>query len=163
MPDNLEILIRPALSSDAESISVILRELGWFHNINKESSTVTEARILSHLQLCSRDNSHIVLVAENQSGEVVGYIAVHWLPYLILPGPEGFISELFVRESYRGRGIGHKLLAAVKEQAIARGCSRLMLLNRRDRESYKRGFYQKLGYNERVEFANLVLHLSSKH
>ena len=103
------------------------------------------------------DESHTVFVAENQNGEVVGYIAVHWLPYLMLAGSEGYISELFVRESDRGKGVGRKLLEVVNEQAIKRGCTRLMLVNGRNRESYKRGFYQKLGWDERQEVANFVL------
>ncbi|MCL6477309.1 MAG: GNAT family N-acetyltransferase [Peptococcaceae bacterium] len=86
-----------------------------------------------------------MLVAENETGEVIGYTAVHWLPYLILAGPEGYVSELFIRRSVRGNGVGRMLLEEVKKQAVLRGCSRLLLLNGRNRESYVRGFYKKLG------------------
>jgi len=110
MPKNEEIIIRPANLADAKAIEVILRELGWFAHLNGETPSVTEERISRHLELCSVGESHLVLVAENQIGEVIGYIAVHWLPYLILAGPEGYVSELFIRESERGKGIGRKLL-----------------------------------------------------
>jgi GNAT superfamily N-acetyltransferase len=78
------------------------------------------------------------------------------------PYSEGYVSELFVAESARGAGLGTKLLEAVKDLAIGRGCSRLMLVNRKTRESYKRGFYRKLGWEERQEFANFVLSLPGK-
>jgi ribosomal protein S18 acetylase RimI-like enzyme len=151
--------IRPATSADVPAIAAILRGLGWFFHLNAESTAETETRITRHFTKCLSDDSHSVLVAEGAEGAVSGYVAVHWLPYLMLPGPEGYISELFVAESARGAGLGTKLLEAVKDMAIGRGCSRLMLVNRKTRESYQRGFYRKLGWEEREEFANFVLHL----
>jgi GNAT superfamily N-acetyltransferase len=143
-------------------IAAILRGLGWFPYLNAESMAETETRITQHFTMCLSDDSHSVLVAEGAKGAVSGYVAVHWLPYLMLPGPEGYISELFVAESARGAGLGSKLLEVVKDMAIGRGCSRLMLVNRKTRESYQRGFYRKLGWVEREEFANFVLHLPQK-
>ena len=96
-------------------------------------------------------------MALNPTGEIVGYCAVHWLPYLLLPGPEGYVSELFLRESSRGLGIGGQLLKTAKAEAKKRGCSRMMLLNLRDRKSYKRGFYKKQGWKERQEAFNFLL------
>ncbi len=154
--------IRPAASADVPAIAAILRGLGWFAHVNDEPPARTETRIAEHIRMCLADDSHSVLVAEDPKGVVLGYVAVHWLPYLILPGPEGYVSELFVVESARGAGLGTKLLEVVKDMAIDRGCSRLMLLNRKARESYKRGFYRKLGWEEREEFANFVLHLPRK-
>jgi len=154
--------IRPAASADVPAIAAIIRGLGWFSYVNDESTAETETRIMEHLRMCVADDSHSVLVAEGAGGAILGYVAVHWLPYLMLPGPEGYISELFVAESAQGAGLGSKLLEMVKDMAIGRGCSRLMLVNRKTRESYKRGFYRKLGWEEREEFANFVLHLPQK-
>jgi len=151
--------IRPAASADVPAIAAMLRGLGWFAFMNEESTAETETRITEHLRMCMADDSHSVLVAEGAKGAVLGYVAVHWLPYLMLAGPEGYVSELFVAESARGAGLGTGLLKAVTDMAVGRGCSRLMLVNRKTRESYQRGFYRKLGWEEREEFANFVLHL----
>ena len=151
--------IRPATPDDVPAIAAILRGLGWFSFTNDEPTAETESRVKRHLRLCLSDDSHTVLVAEVAGGAVLGYVAVHWLPYLILQGPEGYVSELFVVEAARGAGLGTKLLEAVKDMATSRGCSRLMLVNCKTRESYQRGFYRKLGWEEREEFANFVLHL----
>ena len=38
------------------------------------------------LALCQADDSHSVYVAQNPEGEILGYCAVHWLPYLLFSG-----------------------------------------------------------------------------
>lgn len=151
--------IRLATLDDTGAIAAILRELGWFSHIDNESVAETEARVARHFELCSADDSHTVLVAEDGRGEVTGYAAVHWLPYLMLAGPEGYVSELFVRQGARGQGVGRRLLEAVRQRAVERGCTRLMLVNLQSRESYKRGFYTKAGWSERLEVSNFVLPL----
>lgn len=112
-----------------------------------------------HLDLCISADGHSVYVGENSAGVVVGYLAVHWLPSLFLTGPEGYVSEIFVGASARGQGVGTALLQAVQDEAAERGCSRLSVLNRRNRESYKRGFYAKCGWKERPDAANFVCSL----
>ena len=153
------ITIRKATNDDVPAIAKILRGLGLFAHINNELADQTEQRVGRHFKLAD-NNSHTVYVAENATGEVIGYTVVHWLPYLILAAPEGYVSDLFVCDSERGRGIGTKLLAAVEQEAKTRDCSRLSLLNIRNRESYRRGFYKKLGWREREEAAVFVLPLT---
>lgn len=155
----MEIQIRKAQASDTPAITDVLRSLGFFARINAEAPETTQKRILAHLALAAADDSHLILVAETPTGQIGGYCAVHWLPYLILPGPEGYVSELFVQEAWRGQGIGGRLLDEIKAAAQERGCSRLMLLNMRKRESYQRRFYPKQGWEERPEMANFVLPL----
>ncbi len=106
-----------------------------------------------------RDDSHWMLVAESGAGRVLGYISVHWIPFLFLEGAEGYISELFVHKAARGSGVGSSLLHAVTEEARMRGCACLMLLNGRTRESYQREFYKKRGWRERETMANFILEI----
>ena len=112
-----------------------------------------------HLELCDADESHTVLVGEDEDGNAAGYISVHWLPYLLLEGPEGYVSEVFVREEARGKGIGKALMNDVKELAIIKGCSRLMLLTERDRPQAEDKFYTDLGFEERPGTESLILSL----
>jgi GNAT superfamily N-acetyltransferase len=152
----MEIHIRKAQPGDARGIAEILRGLEWITRFNAETVEATARRVARHLELCHADDSHTVHVAENEGGQIAGYAAVHWLPYLLLLGPEGYVSELFIREADRGQGIGTRLLETVKKEAEARGCARLMLLNMHERESYRRGFYKKRGWEERPDAANFV-------
>jgi GNAT superfamily N-acetyltransferase len=156
----MEFFIRKAQFTDAAGLADLIIDLGWFqHYLGSASNEVIQAQIQQRLLLCLADDSHSVYVAENPDGDIAGYVAIHWLPYLFLPGSEGYVSELFIRESARGQGIGSRLLESVKTEAIERGCSRLSLLNMRRRESYQRGFYAQHGWEERPEAANFILQL----
>lgn len=153
----MQTKIRAATEDDAPSIAGILKS--WIPRLAAEPDSVTAERISRHLRLCRADNSHSLTVAEDSAGSVVGYVAVHWLPYLLLGGPEGYVSELFIHPEAQGHGIGTQLLEVVKQEGLERGCDRLMLLNIRTRESYQRGFYKKLGWQERPDAANFVYSL----
>jgi|SRR5579859_1674298 len=155
-----QIRIRAAVPADAPRLAELLRSIGWFTQINEESEASTRANVLAQLNRCLADSSHTISVAETSQGELVGYVSVHWLPYLLHSAPEGYVSELFIHESARGQGIGTHLLNSVVEEARALGCYRLMLVNMRTRESYQRDFYKKLGWEERPEAANFVYYLT---
>jgi GNAT superfamily N-acetyltransferase len=155
----MSIRIRKAKGSDAPALASLIRAQGIFARINAEAPEVTAERVGRHLAMDAADDSHLVLVARDANGQIAGYCAVHWLPYLILSGLEGYVSELFVHPDYRGQGIGGLLLEAVKSEAKAHGCSRLSLINMRNRESYLRQFYAKRGWVEREDAANFVLSL----
>jgi len=139
-----KIYLRHAKLKDTESIEKILRELEWFDYITKKSTDNTISKIEDH----------------EKGSEVLGYIAIQWLFYAILPGPEGYISELFVSEKERGHGIGSLLIDEVIKQAKRKDCSRLMLANNRNRLSYEKEFYKKNGFIEREHMANFIMLLS---
>jgi GNAT superfamily N-acetyltransferase len=152
----MAIKIRKAIPQDAPQLAVLLKEIGWFELFNSEPLEETSRWVRSHIEQCLADNSHFLLVAEAPEESIVGYGSVHWLPYLFMRGPEGFVSELFVRESARGQGVGKQLLEAIETESRARGCVRLSLINLRSRESYQRQFYIKAGWEERGEAANFI-------
>jgi GNAT superfamily N-acetyltransferase len=147
--------IRPAVEDDAPALATLIRGLGLFPRFDGEAPETTAARAARNMTMCRADSSHTVLVVE-AGRQVVAYAAVHWLPYFILKGPEGYLSELFVAESHRGAGIGTALLDRVVEEGRSRGCARLMLEAAKDRESYRRGFYRGRGWTERPDMANFV-------
>jgi len=155
----MDIKIRKATDQDTPAIADLLKSLELFAHIQAQTPEAVREQVSRNLGLCTADNSHSVYVALDSAGEIVGYCAVHWLPYLLLPGPEGYVSELFLRESSRGLGIGGQLLKTAKSEAHERGCSRMMLLNLSNRESYKRGFYKKQGWEERQEAINFLLRI----
>lgn len=152
--------MRPARLDDAGALADLLIDIGWFQRYfdGLPPEDIRE-QVRQKLELNLADRSHSIYVAEMTKGELVGYAAVHWLPYLFLPGPEGYVSELFVRASVRGQGVGSRLLAQVKAEAVKRGCIRLSLINFRSRESYQRCFYGQQGWEERPDGANFILRL----
>jgi hypothetical protein len=60
-----------------------------------------------------------------------------------------------VRQRDRSAGAGSALLDEVRRRALLKGCSRLSLLNGRQGEAYRRGFYANRHWKER-EMANFV-------
>ncbi|MGE5333279.1 MAG: GNAT family N-acetyltransferase [Nitrososphaerota archaeon] len=153
------IAIREAQPGDAAAVDHILRSLGWFAHLDTVPVAETQSRIAHVIvEKCPPDGDNTLLVAETARGGVVGYLFVHWQPNLIFGG-EGYVSELFLLPAARGQGIGAALLDAAKQRAIARGCERLTLFNRRERESYQRGFYPKHGWIERDDAALFMYYL----
>jgi N-acetylglutamate synthase-like GNAT family acetyltransferase len=154
--------IRQARVEDSDGIAAILRAIGWSEQMQHETVSETQGHIEARLLQALREQTHSVFVAEQGEGrEIAGYVAVHWYPHL-LRGNDGYVSELFVHPAMAGQEIGSRLLEVVREDGLRRGCTRLLLMNRRDRESYKRGFYAKRGWKEMDNAAFFSLALESE-
>jgi len=152
--------IRTARESDAPALADIIGEfeMYFFGSMNPKSDIT--ARVRERFETILGSDTTLLLTAWDDSGNLCGYAAVDWLPSLVLPGVEGYLSELFVGERWREAGVGSLLLDAVEAEATQRGCYRLMLITSRERESYERDFYKKKGWVERPEIANFVRLLS---
>lgn len=158
--DKLRNSFRYANIDDAEGIAKLIRALALFKAINDLPEAEAVKKVQQDLKMClSQPESHSVYVCEDIDGGIEGYTSVHWLPYMILSAPEGYVSELFVHPDARGRGTGAGLLNMVIEEGQTRGCKRLSLLNVKHRESYQRQFYAKNGWREREDMANFVFDL----
>ena len=148
-----DIMIRPLKPSDIANIMQLHRELGWNPAFKADGSTLKQ-----RLEALITGENALLLVAKLQ-GKVVGYIHGEIVTYLLFAGREMLVSELFVMESARGRGVGKALLSAIESEAVTQKCFRISVLNSRQRESYKRGFYPSLGYEERPHTANFTKRL----
>jgi GNAT superfamily N-acetyltransferase len=148
----VDITIREARLEDSYAITAILRSLGWSDHMTQEGFSAAQAEIMERLESSLNEYPHTILVAERQlqdahARQVVGYASVHWYAHL-MHGSDGYVSELFVHPDMTGHGIGGRLLSTIETYARERGCSRLLLMNRRIRESYARKFYAKHGWEE---------------
>jgi GNAT superfamily N-acetyltransferase len=151
--------IRLGTVEDAKEIASVIHEMTELRSVTSRSIETTTLIIERNLQkaICSETSS--IFVAESSEGEIAGYGAVHWIPFLFLPGGMAYLTELFIRPEKSGRGIGSSLLDRIVLEATERGCSRLSLVNGRGEDSYRRQFYSERGWVERKEMANFVLHL----
>ena len=146
--------VRAATPNDAPALADFLLKLELFGGLE----TLTPQALTQELERkieTALPSSHTLLIASDKT-EIIGYAAVHWLPALFQSGPDGYLSELFVSAARRGQGVGSRLLAAVEGEARHRGCPRLTLLNLKDRESYRRGFYAAHGFTEQPEAVRFV-------
>jgi len=85
------------------------------------------------------------LVAEDAEGRVIGYGAVH-----VMWEQLGEVRTLGVSEEWLGRGIGHRLMAALEERARELGLTQLFCL------TFETEFFGRHGFDEVGEDAELV-------
>ena len=148
--------IRQAIQADAAGIAAVVHAMNELRSVAQQSSEVTANTIEVNLERMAACGSSTAYVAEEPEGTVVGYGAVHWVPFLFLSGGEAYVTELFVSPSNAGKGIGSNLLETIVTEAKRRGCARVSLLNGRDAEAYRRAFYKKRGWVERDRMANFI-------
>lgn len=148
--------LRPAQPDDALALATLLQDIGWFDRFATGHPDEHAAQLAP---LLAPSPHQLQLVACDAQGLLIGYCAVHWLPIAILQGSEGYVSELFIADSARGSGVGSQLLDQVTAAARSRGCRRLRLVNNRQRDSYRRGFYARQGWQEQAQAARFVLDL----
>lgn len=148
------MIVREATAEDLSGIFEILLSVSKLGSFKVPEKPVIEKNLSATMK--SEDHTVLVAVAD---GETAGYISIHWVPYLYKNGSEGYVSELFVLEKFRGRKVGSSLLDRAVELAKSRKCSRMQLINFKDRESYRRKFYAKHGWQEREMAADFLLDL----
>jgi N-acetylglutamate synthase-like GNAT family acetyltransferase len=131
------MLIRNATYRDAPAIRSLLETLGY---------TAKLSMLVDQLETLFGKGDHQSFVYELQK-EVVGFIAIHYIPQLAFDGELVFISYLAVDEDVRDQGIGKALEQYVTDQARKRKCDRIQVhcLEWRAREDQ---FYKQLDYQE---------------
>jgi GNAT superfamily N-acetyltransferase len=142
-----ELVLREATASDAGAIAGILRAQAIFVHIDAEAPEETKVRLEERIR--ASVPSHDLILVALVDGSIVGYGAVRWMQNLILRGIDGYLSELFLHPDAVGKQIGTRLLNAFRDAAKTRNAERLWCINLRDRDSYKRAFYRKSGWDER--------------
>lgn len=157
--NDIHMKIRLAKQEDAPGIAAVVHAMDELHSVAQQSIETTTKTVSSNLERVSASGFSAAYIAEDSQGEIVGYGAVHWTPFLFLPGGEAYVTELFVRPEDSGKGAGSGILETIVAEAKQRGCSRVTLLNGRDGESYRRSFYTKRGWVERDHMANFILPL----
>jgi GNAT superfamily N-acetyltransferase len=109
--------IRPATIEDCALLRTMIRELAEFERL-LEFVTIREEDLAR--DGFGEDPLFRALIAE-WDGQAAGY-AVFFGYYSTWAGRAIYLEDLFVREQFRGRGIGKALLAAVARIAVDEGC-----------------------------------------
>ena len=115
------MIIRPAAPGDEPALIDLIHALARFEKL--EHSVSGTARALGEHLFGARPAAEAVLAEED--GVAVGFALFFPTYSTFLTRPGIWLEDLFVRESYRRRGIGRALLAEVKRIAEARGAGRL--------------------------------------
>jgi len=135
------VQIREAKIGDGEAIASLLTVLGY-----PGTEGVIERKIE---QLLKHPDARLLVAVEGN--EILGFISLHFIPQLALPGDFCRISYFCVNEASRGRGVGAGLEEAAVELARERGCDRIEVHCHARRELAHR-FYHRQGYSESSKY-----------
>lgn len=133
--ESSRITVREARISDAPRLAPLAKQLGY-------ASTPEE--VAARLPGILADSEHIVFVAEQESGELVGYVDV-FLFRTAASNVRAEIAGLVVEEKSRSQSIGRILVARAEDWTREKGCSECGLRSNVIREGAHH-FYENLGY-----------------
>ncbi len=132
--------IRTATGVDAALILTFIRELADFEKLAGE---VTATEELLRDTIFGPGATAEVLIAETD-GQAAGFALFFHNYSTFLARPGIYLEDLFVRQQFRGRGIGRALLAQIAQLARERKCGRVEW-SVLDWNQPAIGFYQSLG------------------
>jgi len=142
MNPTADIEIRPATDDDEDATAILKCLATAFEPYKKDyaPSAFTDTVLTNetvHLRLRQMD----VLVA-TVSGNVVGTVAAAWHP----DTREGHLRGMAVLPEWHGRSVAAKLLAAIEDWLLSRGCKRITLDTTLPLATAMK-FYEKHGYH----------------
>jgi ribosomal protein S18 acetylase RimI-like enzyme len=113
-----EFILRPVVRHDVPSLLRLIRELAEFENMSSRV-TATEEQLQNTL-------FGIRTFAEGFLGllndEAIAYAIVHHTYSTFAARPGLYIEDIHVREAYRGRGFGKRMMQHLAQLSVARGC-----------------------------------------
>ena len=140
----MEIEIRKATVDDIPAIFGLIQELAVFENGLENVTNSVE-------QMKAEKDFFDCYVAEN-NGEIIG-MALYYFVYYTWVGKALYLDDLYVKEAYRGKGIGKKLMQKMMEVARDEKCHR-MRLQVLNWNSKAIDFYRKTGFTVDQEWYN---------
>jgi GNAT superfamily N-acetyltransferase len=115
-------VIRAAVQADVPAIFHLINELAEFEKALHEVIN-TPDRLL-HDGFTINPPLYVAKVAENAEGVIMGF-SLCYLRYSTWKGPVLYLEDLYVRETFRGNGVGKALFESCIEYAKVNGYKRL--------------------------------------
>ncbi len=132
----MDIKIEKARTNDFKVIHALICEFSDFQNsIDRVSITID--------MMMEQKDFFNCYVARNSQREIIGYTS-YSIIYYSWVGKSLYLDDLYVRPSFRGKGIGKKLMNTVFEIAEKEKCNRVRWqVSKWNSEAIK--FYKKIG------------------
>jgi GNAT superfamily N-acetyltransferase len=144
--------LQPATIEDKDIILDFVRQYHTYDGVPFDER-VTESALLPLLQ--QSDAGRLWLI--QLDGSTIGYVAMCFGYSIEFGGRDAFVDEMFILAEFRGKGIGRKVLEAVRSRAKALGVKALHLEVDRGNERAI-NLYRSLGYalRERYHLMSLI-------
>ena len=142
------LVVRSATPEDMPAVHALIVELAIYERAGDQVETTMEQLTLDGFG----PQAIFELVVAEWEGSLVG-MALWYTKYSTWKGKCGFLEDLVVRDSYRGKGIGRALFESVAEECAKRNFGR-MEWQVLDWNEPAIGFYKKLGAELDPEWLN---------
>lgn len=133
--------VRLARQDDVEQLCQLLEQL---FAQEAEFSPAPDLQAKGLLLILKGQDVGRILLAESD-GQVIGMINLLYTVSTALGGRVALLEDMVVDRSFRGFGVGEKLLNAGLDQARADGCLRVTLLTDQD-NGQAHSFYERNGF-----------------
>jgi len=155
------LTIRPATIADVPLLRRFIQELADYQG-ESQSVLTTEADLAR--DGFGPDPKFRAIIAEQDGAEQDGAeqdrqpagFAVFFISYSTWAGSGIFLEDLFVRENFRGHGVGKALLAHLAEIALNEG-HRAIRLDVLDWNESANNFYKSLGAEYLPQWRNVII------
>ena len=137
------ITIREATEKDLPAIKALMVEL--IEAVDDTGGYDVDTALENCRILLKNADSHI-LVAEADRN-VIGVVNLDIRRTILHSGLSGLIDEIVVAESYRGKGVGRKLIDAAVEKCRLSGCCEIEV-STEFTNTKARSFYKSCGFEE---------------
>jgi GNAT superfamily N-acetyltransferase len=131
-----ELSIRPASASDAGELACLN---GLFNG-----ATLTPAEQAEHLRAAASTERALLAWVD---GRAVGFTCLRFARLITNALPYAEVTELFVEEAFRRRGIARALLAEAEKLARSLGAPGVILFTGLKNETAQ-AFYRAVGYHD---------------
>jgi GNAT superfamily N-acetyltransferase len=137
------ISIRPAEAADVLVIATFIDEIERFYG----EATGEPIEELAHKigSLIFRQVPVASVLLAFDEAEPVGLASYSFLWPASGVTHSLYLKELYVRDAYRSQGVGKLFMAALRDIAVAEGCSRIEWTTDRSNEGAQ-AFYKRLGF-----------------
>jgi ribosomal protein S18 acetylase RimI-like enzyme len=132
--------VRKARASDHRRLLGLIREYYRYDGIIFDAKSIGPA-----LRKLLRDESLGCVWMIHQGVEAAGYVIMTFNYDLEFGGLQGIVTDLFLRQEYRGCRLGATAMATVEEYCRSRGISAIELQVERQNKAAQ-AFYRKLGF-----------------
>jgi GNAT superfamily N-acetyltransferase len=113
----MEIKIRRITVSDFSDLINLFKEFALFE---KHPEKMTNS-----VELMIREKDYLQgFIAVNENNEITGYVTC-FFAYYTWSGKSMYMDDLYVKQSFRGNGIGTKLINSVIAYSKAENCKKL--------------------------------------
>lgn len=140
----MSINYREAVLQDEEELFSLAASLATSYKPNMNDYSTIFKDLLS-------DKHADIFIAETDS-RLVGYVVAFHHSTFYANGVISWVEELFVKEEFRGKKIGKKLMELVEEKAYQRDSKLVALATRR-----ASNFYKAIGYDDSAVYFKKTL------